>query len=193
MNIERSKLLPMNFAKEDVLKSIFRDRQKVGASLADVSPMEMDMGVSFDNVGGVQGHIDALKEMVMFPLLYPEVFNKFSITPPRGVLFYGPPGTGKTLIARALACECSQNGRKIAFFMRKGADCLSKWIGESERQLRLLFDQAYLMRPSIIFFDEIDGLAPVRCGIEETVQDQITINVIRNSTDLRSRTRSTPA
>ena len=77
----------------------------------------------------------------MFPLLYPEVFGKFNMTPPKGVLFYGPPGTGKTLMARALACECSQDNRKVAFFMRKGADCLSKWIGESERQLRLLFDR----------------------------------------------------
>lgn len=59
----------------------------------------------------------------------------------RGCLFYGPPGTGKTLVARALANECSQGDRKVAFFMRKGADCLSKWVGESERQLRLLFDQ----------------------------------------------------
>ena len=59
----------------------------------------------------------------------------------RGVLFYGPPGTGKTLLARALAAECSTAERKVAFFMRKGADCLSKWIGESERQLRILFDQ----------------------------------------------------
>lgn len=59
----------------------------------------------------------------------------------RGCLFYGPPGTGKTLLARALANECSQGDRKVSFFMRKGADCLSKWVGESERQLRLLFDQ----------------------------------------------------
>lgn len=59
----------------------------------------------------------------------------------RGCLFYGPPGTGKTLMARALANECSIEGKKVAFFMRKGADCLSKWVGESERQLRLLFDQ----------------------------------------------------
>ena len=59
----------------------------------------------------------------------------------RGCLFYGPPGTGKTLVARALANECSQGDKKVSFFMRKGADCLSKWVGESERQLRLLFDQ----------------------------------------------------
>jgi SpoVK/Ycf46/Vps4 family AAA+-type ATPase len=66
------------------------------------------------------------------------------------VLFHGPPGTGKTLLARALAAECSQEGRKVAFFMRKGADCLNKWIGESERQLRLLFDQAYVSRKLLV-------------------------------------------
>lgn len=83
-------------------------------------------------------------------------------------------GTGKTLIARALANECSQGNRKMSFFMRKGADCLSKWVGESERQLRLLFEQAQQMKPSIIFFDEIDGLAPVR----STKQDQIHASIV---------------
>lgn len=178
MRVERSKLMPLNLNRDDVTKAIFRERQKVGSSLADVNPMEMDMGVSFEDVGGSDSHINSLKEMVMFPLLYPEVFTKFSITPPRGVLFYGPPGTGKTLIARALACECSRDGRKVAFFMRKGADCLSKWIGESERQLRLLFDQAYLMRPSIIFFDEIDGLAPVRSSRQDQIHSSIVSTLL---------------
>ena len=77
--------------------------------------------------------------------------------PPRGVLFHGPPGTGKTLLARALANSVSSEGRKVTFYMRKGADALSKWVGEAERQLRLLFDEARKTQPSIIFFDEIDG------------------------------------
>lgn len=68
----------------------------------------------------------------------------------RGCLFYGPPGTGKTLVARALANECSQGDKKVAFFMRKGADCLSKWVGESERQLRLLFDQVNKIREYLL-------------------------------------------
>ena len=88
------------------------------------------------------------------------------------------PGTGKTLMARALASECSNEGRKVAFFMRKGADCLSKWIGESERQLRLLFDQAYIMRPSIIFFDEIDGLAPVRSSRNDQIHSSIVSTLL---------------
>ena len=178
MNIERAKLRPLNLGKADVTKAIFRERQKVGSSMADVSPMEMDMGVTFESVGGLDEHVNSLREMVMFPLLYPEIFSKFHLAPPKGVLFYGPPGTGKTLMARALACECSQENRKVAFFMRKGADCLSKWIGESERQLRLLFDQAYLMRPSIIFFDEIDGLAPVRSSRQDQIHSSIVSTLL---------------
>jgi len=187
MMLEREKMRPMNMDKNDVSKAIFKDRAKAGASLADVQPMEMDMGVTFESVGGLKEHVNALKEMVMFPLLYPELFQQFQIQPPRGVLFYGPPGTGKTLLARALACECSTENRKVAFFMRKGADCLSKWIGESERQLRLLFDQAYQMRPSIIFFDEIDGLAPVRSSRQDQIHSSIVSTLLALMDGLDSR------
>ena len=126
-------------------------------ALADADPLGVDQNVDFDAVGGLQGHIDQLKEMVALPLLYPEIFQRFRVTPPRGVLFHGPPGTGKTLLARALANSVSSQGRKVTFYMRKGADALSKWVGEAERQLRLLFDEARKNQPSIIFFDEIDG------------------------------------
>ncbi|EGV91883.1 ATPase family AAA domain-containing protein 2B [Cricetulus griseus] len=170
--------LPVNFRAEDLASGILRERVKVGASLADVDPMNIDKSVRFDSIGGLSHHIHALKEMVVFPLLYPEIFEKFKIQPPRGCLFYGPPGTGKTLVARALANECSQGDKKVAFFMRKGADCLSKWVGESERQLRLLFDQAYLMRPSIIFFDEIDGLAPVRSSRQDQIHSSIVSTLL---------------
>ena len=178
MRIEMERMRPMNMSKNDVNKAVFRDRTKAGSSMADIQPMEMDMGVTFDNVGGLKEQVHSLKEMVMFPLLYPEMFKKFDIQPPRGVLFYGPPGTGKTLLARALASECSSENKKVAFFMRKGADCLSKWIGESERQLRMLFDQAYQMRPSIIFFDEIDGLAPVRSSRQDQIHSSIVSTLL---------------
>ncbi|XP_061228312.1 ATPase family AAA domain-containing protein 2B isoform X2 [Neopsephotus bourkii] len=174
----RNRCLPLNFRAEDLASGILRERVKVGASLADVDPMIVDKSVRFDSIGGLSHHILALKEMVVFPLLYPEIFEKFKIQPPRGCLFYGPPGTGKTLVARALANECSQGDKKVAFFMRKGADCLSKWVGESERQLRLLFDQAYLMRPSIIFFDEIDGLAPVRSSRQDQIHSSIVSTLL---------------
>ncbi|KAM8826436.1 ATPase family AAA domain-containing protein 2B isoform 1-T1 [Synchiropus picturatus] len=183
----RNRCLPMNLTAEDLASGVLRDRSKVGASLADVDPMNLDTSVKFNSVGGLGNHIKALKEMVVFPLLYPEVFEKFNIQPPRGCLFYGPPGTGKTLVARALANECSQGDRKVSFFMRKGADCLSKWVGESERQLRLLFDQAYLMRPSIIFFDEIDGLAPVRSSRQDQIYSSIVSTLLALMDGLDSR------
>uniref|UniRef100_A0A8C8DNL8 ATPase family AAA domain-containing protein 2 n=1 Tax=Oryzias sinensis TaxID=183150 RepID=A0A8C8DNL8_9TELE len=179
--------LPVNLTAEDLASGVLRDRVKVGASLADVDPMNLDNSVRFDSVGGLSYHIQSLKEMVVFPLLYPEVFERFKIQPPRGCLFYGPPGTGKTLVARALANECSQGNRKVSFFMRKGADCLSKWVGESERQLRLLFDQAYLMRPSIIFFDEIDGLAPVRSSRQDQIHSSIVSTLLALMDGLDSR------
>ncbi|KAF5371995.1 hypothetical protein D9615_008134 [Tricholomella constricta] len=149
---------------------------KVGreAALADADPLGVNVNVTFDEVGGLDEHIHSLKEMTLLPLLYPEVFQKFNVTPPRGVLFHGPPGTGKTLLARALATSCRSDGRSISFFMRKGADCLSKWVGEAERQLRLLFEEARASQPSIIFFDEIDGLAPVRSA----KQDQIHASIV---------------
>ncbi|THH02226.1 hypothetical protein EW026_g610 [Hermanssonia centrifuga] len=148
---------------------------KIGdASLADTDPLGVDQNVTFDEVGGLDDHINALKEMTLLPLLYPEIFQRFNLTPPRGVLFHGPPGTGKTLLARALAASCRSNGKGISFFMRKGADCLSKWVGEAERQLRLLFEEARNSQPSIIFFDEIDGLAPVR----SSKQDQIHASIV---------------
>ncbi|XP_041104540.1 ATPase family AAA domain-containing protein 2-like isoform X2 [Polyodon spathula] len=181
-----NRCLPLNLRKEDLL-GLHKDRMKIGASLADVDPMQIDSSVRFDSIGGLSSHILALKEMVVFPLLYPEVFEKFKIQPPRGCLFYGPPGTGKTLVARALANECSQGDRKVAFFMRKGADCLSKWVGESERQLRLLFDQAYQMRPSIIFFDEIDGLAPVRSSRQDQIHSSIVSTLLALMDGLDSR------
>ncbi|KAJ5744068.1 hypothetical protein N7533_008938 [Penicillium manginii] len=158
---------PANFGK-------VKDKQ----ALADADPLGVDMNVNFDSVGGLQGHIDQLKEMVSLPLLYPEIFQRFHITPPRGVLFHGPPGTGKTLLARALANSVSSEGRKVTFYMRKGADALSKWVGEAERQLRLLFEEARKTQPSIIFFDEIDGLAPVRSSKQEQIHASIVSTLL---------------
>ncbi|KAM8797975.1 ATPase family AAA domain-containing protein 2-like [Eudromia elegans] len=178
--------LPTNFRNDD-LEGIHKDRMKSGASLLDATSMPIDTAVRFDGVGGLSEHIAALKEMVILPLLYPEVFEKLQVQPPRGCLFYGPPGTGKTLVARALANECSQGARKISFFLRKGADALSKWLGESERQLRLLFEQAHQSRPSIIFFDEIDGLAPVRSSRQDQTYSSIVSTLLALMDGLDSR------
>ncbi|CAL8103664.1 unnamed protein product [Calicophoron daubneyi] len=182
----RADIVPINMKRTDpTVKAVLGDRL-----LTDVEPMTIDGSIGFDHIGGHDQHIAALKESILLPLMYPEVFSRFAVDPPRGVLFTGPPGTGKTLLARALANECTRmaslasgNGdstikRPIAFFMRKGADCLTKWVGESELQLRLLFDQAYRMRPSIIFFDEIDGLAPVRSPNQDQIYSSIVSTLL---------------
>jgi SpoVK/Ycf46/Vps4 family AAA+-type ATPase len=172
---------PINFNGE---KLSSRDLKR-----ADAGPVALDSSVNWHSVGGLEGHVQTLKEMVLLPLMYPELFERLHVEPPRGVLFHGPPGTGKTLCARALANSCAggAHGQRVAFFMRKGADCLSKWVGEAERQLRLLFDQAKRQQPSIIFFDEIDGLAPVRSSKQDQIHASIVSTLLALMDGLDSR------
>ncbi|XP_060536537.1 ATPase family AAA domain-containing protein 2-like isoform X2 [Cylas formicarius] len=158
------------------------EKMKSGAGgssrIIPIKPETLDASIRFNSIGGLDAHVQCLKEMILLPMMYPEVFRQFQVQPPKGVLFHGAPGTGKTLIARALANECSFGSRRVAFFMRKGADLLSKWIGESEKQLRLLFQQAAEMKPSIIFFDELDGLAPVRSSRQDQVHASIVSTLL---------------
>ncbi|KAL8130223.1 hypothetical protein V2J09_019378 [Rumex salicifolius] len=176
--------------QSDAYTSLTSGVQTAGPSSkggADIQPVLVDENVSFDDIGGLSDYIDSLKEMVFFPLLYPEFFTSYNITPPRGVLLCGPPGTGKTLVARALASAASKAGQKVSFYMRKGADVLSKWVGEAERQLKLLFEEAQRNQPSIIFFDEIDGLAPVRSSKQEQIHNSIVSTLLALMDGLDSR------
>lgn len=155
---------------------------------ADTDPVAIPKETSFDDIGGFDNYITQLKEMITLPLLYPELYTNFNIQPPRGVLFHGPPGTGKTLMARALAAQSSKDSNtKITFYMRKGSDILSKWVGEAERQLRLLFEQAISTQPSIIFFDELDGLAPVRSSKQEQIHSSIVSTLLALMDGMDSR------
>ena len=133
-------------------------------------------------------YVHSLKEMVFLPLLYPEVFARFKMNPPRGVLLYGAPGTGKTPAA-SFGRVVLPRGRRGLFHMRKGADVLSKWVGESERQLRLLFAEAQKRQPAIIFFDEIDGLAPVRSSKTDQIHNSIVATLLALMDGLDSRGR----
>ena len=175
-NVNPSNILNMGGGSNIISASTAPNKKK--NTLADTDPLGIDTNIDFSVVGGLDNYINQLKEMITLPLLYPEVYSKFHITPPRGVLFHGPPGTGKTLMARALAASCSSQNKKITFFMRKGADCLSKWVGEAERHLRLLFEEAKQHQPSIIFFDEIDGLAPVRSSKQEQIHASIVSTLL---------------
>eukprot|EP01083_Nonionella_stella_P270437 915815_1 len=190
---EREKIRPMNLAELGIYEEETADMgvghnpllggeprksTKQKDSLADVDPMEIDTNIDWNAIGGLDGHIQTVKEMVLLPMLYPDVFARLNIRPPRGILFFGPPGTGKTLVARVLAATCSNATQKATFYMRKGADVLSKWIGESERQLRLLFETATKCQPAIIFFDELDGLAPVRSSKQDHVHSSIVSTLL---------------
>jgi len=121
------------------LKSQKKARPQKKLAVAQSTKVE---SISFKDIGGLQFNIRYLKESIVYPMLYPEVFKKLHFTPTRRILFHGPSGTGKTLLANALANECNQSQRKVTFFMRKGSDYLSQQLRESERNLRLVFEAA---------------------------------------------------
>ncbi|KAK4851699.1 hypothetical protein QYF36_017648 [Acer negundo] len=141
----------------------------------------------WESVAGLQDVIRCMKEVVILPLLYPEFFDNMGLTPPRGVLLHGYPGTGKTLVVRALIGSCARGERRIAYFARKGADCLGKYVGDAERQLRLLFQVAEKCQPSVIFFDEIDGLAPRRTRQQDQTHSSVVSTLLALLDGLKSR------
>jgi transitional endoplasmic reticulum ATPase len=113
--------------------------------------------VRWDDVGGLDEVKRVLKESIEWPLKYPELFDHMRTNPPKGILLYGPPGSGKTFLAKAVASES-----EINFISVKGPELLSKWVGESERGIREVFRKAKQASPCIVFFDEIDAIAPIR-------------------------------
>lgn len=113
--------------------------------------------VRWEDVGGQNDVKRQLIESVQWPQTCPDSFKRIGIRPPRGLLIFGPPGCSKTLMARAVASEA-----KLNFIAVKGPELLSKWVGESEKAISSLFSKARANSPSIIFFDEIDGLATTR-------------------------------
>ncbi len=135
----------------------------VDAALDVVRPSSMaestvDVGeVSLDDVGDMAEVKQLLTESVLWPLTYPDTFDRLGVDPPRGVLLYGPPGCGKTFLVKAIAGQGKANVLSV-----KGAELLSKWVGDSERAVRELFRRARDAAPSLIFLDELDALAPVR-------------------------------
>merc|ERR1719313_1995115 len=113
--------------------------------------------VTWDDIGGLENVKRELQEVVQYPVEFPEKFEKFGMSPSRGVLFYGPPGCGKTLLAKAIANECQAN-----FISIKGPELLTMWFGESEANVRELFDKARGAAPCVLFFDELDSIARAR-------------------------------
>ncbi|CEP11185.1 hypothetical protein [Parasitella parasitica] len=115
--------------------------------------------VKWNDIGGLENVKQELQETVQYPVEHPEKFLKFGMSPSKGVLFYGPPGTGKTLLAKAIANECQAN-----FISIKGPELLTMWFGESEANVRDVFDKARAAAPCVMFFDELDSIAKARGG-----------------------------
>jgi transitional endoplasmic reticulum ATPase len=140
--------------------------------------------ISYEDIGGLGREIRKIREMIELPLKYPQVFERLGIDPPKGVLLHGPPGCGKTLIARAVANETDAFFRTIS-----GPEIMHKFYGQSEANLRKIFDEAASRAPSIIFLDEIDALAPKReeMGGEKQVEKRVVAQLLALLDGLSSR------
>jgi transitional endoplasmic reticulum ATPase len=138
--------------------------------------------VTYPDIGGLEKEIDRIREIVEFPLRFPEIFVRLGIEAPKGILLHGPPGSGKTLIARAVAQET-----EAEFFHINGPEIMQRHYGESEEKLRAIFEKAQKNAPAIIFLDEIDTLAPRREKTEGEVEKRIVAQLLALMDGLQSR------
>ncbi|HEX9908148.1 MAG TPA: CDC48 family AAA ATPase [Thermoplasmata archaeon] len=138
--------------------------------------------VTYEDIGGLEGELQRIREMIELPLKHPEVFSRLGIDPPKGVLLYGPPGTGKTLIARAVANEAGANFHSI-----QGPEIMSKFYGQSEERLREIFSEAEKSSPSVIFIDELDSIAPRRDEVQGEVERRVVAQLLTLMDGMTSR------
>jgi len=129
--------------------------------------------ISYEDIGGLTEKLGRVREMIELPLKHPELFDRLAITPPKGVLLYGPPGTGKTLIAKAVANEAGAH-----FIGIQGPEIISKYYGESEKELREKFEEAEKNAPSVIFIDELDSIAPRRDEVTGEVERRVVATLL---------------
>ena len=139
-------------------------------------------GITYEDIGGLENEIQRVREMVELPMKHPQIFQKLGIEPPQGVLLHGPPGTGKTLLAKAVANETS-----ASFFSIAGPEIISKYYGESEQQLREIFEDAKEESPSIIFIDELDSIAPKREDVTGEVERRVVAQLLTMMDGLEAR------
>jgi len=159
LDLEQDKIPPESLEKLIITQADFE------GAIKDVMPSAMrevfleTPDVNWSDIGGLESIKRELQEAVQWPMKYPDLYAKIGHTVPKGILIHGPSGTGKTLLAKAVASESEAN-----FISIKGPELLSKWVGESERGIREVFKRARQASPCVIFFDEVDALAPMRGG-----------------------------
>ncbi len=168
----------------ETLEKLFVTFEDFKAALRMVEPSAMREilieipKVRWEDIGDLEEVKQELKEAVEWPLKYPGAFKRMGIKAPKGILLYGPPGTGKTLLAKAVATESNAN-----FIAVRGPELLSKWVGESEKAVREIFRKAKQVAPAVIFFDEIDAIAPKRGAEEGTKVTERIVNQLLTCID----------
>jgi transitional endoplasmic reticulum ATPase len=174
IKLEEDRLSPETLDKLIVTMEDFE------GALKDVMPSAMrevyleTPDVKWSEIGGLEGVKKELQEAVEWPLKYPDLYDKIGYSMPKGIMLYGPSGTGKTLLAKAVATESEAN-----FISVRGPELLSKWVGESERGIREVFRRARQASPCVIFFDEVDALAPTRgMGGDSMVTERVVSQLL---------------
>ena len=174
LNLEDEKIPP------ETLEKLIVNGEDYQKALREVTPSGMrevfieNPDVKWDDVGGLVEVKRELQEAVEWPMKYPTLYEKLGHKMPRGILLHGPSGTGKTLLAKAVATESEAN-----FVSVRGPELLSKWVGESERGIREIFRRARQASPCVIFFDEIDSIAPIRgAGGETAVTERVVSQLL---------------
>ena len=174
LNLEEEKLPP------ETLDKLIVNHEDFQKALIEVTPSGMrevfieNPDVKWEDVGGLDEVKQELQEAVEWPMKYPGLYDKLGHSMPRGILLHGPSGTGKTLLAKAVATQSEAN-----FVSVRGPELLSKWVGESERGIREIFKRARQSSPCVVFFDEIDSIAPIRgAGGETAVTERVVSQLL---------------
>ena len=174
LNLEEEKI------PQETLEKLVVNHEDFQKALIEVTPSGMrevfieNPDIKWDQVGGLDDVKKELQEAVEWPMKYPSLYNNLGHRMPRGILLHGPSGTGKTLLAKAVATESEAN-----FVSVRGPELLSKWVGESERGIREIFRRARQASPCVVFFDEIDSIAPIRgAGGETAVTERVVSQLL---------------
>ncbi len=174
LNLEEEKIPP------ETLDKLIVNHEDFTKALIEVTPSGMrevfieNPDVKWEEVGGLEEVKRELQEAVEWPMKYPSLYDKLGHSMPRGILLHGPSGTGKTLLAKAVATQSEAN-----FVSVRGPELLSKWVGESERGIREIFKRARQSAPCVVFFDEIDSIAPIRgAGGETAVTERVVSQLL---------------
>jgi len=174
LNLEEEKLPP------ETLDKLIVNHDDFTKALIEVTPSGMrevfieNPDIKWEEVGGLEEVKRELQEAVEWPMKYPGLYDKLGHSMPRGILLHGPSGTGKTLLAKAVATQSEAN-----FISVRGPELLSKWVGESERGIREIFKRARQSAPCVVFFDEIDSIAPIRgAGGETAVTERVVSQLL---------------